>query len=188
MRYEHRYILAGGLALLLAGTMARAGEELHEHAQHGHASPEMAALTLHAGERWETDAALRAGMQHIRDAVAARAQGFHAGRLDAAEAAGLANSVRDDVSFLLANCRLAPEADANLHLLIGRLLTGAAALERDPVSAEGMPQLLGVLRDYPRYFAHPDWSPVGEDGGEPPNTRDHSSSTRRSTAGSGLIG
>ena len=113
-----------------------------------------AILRLDQGQPWATDAPLVQGMERIRDAVNEAAA---LPALDADSAAALARSVRGQVDFLIANCRLEPDADATLHVFIAQLLGAAAALEKDPASAEGLPQLQETLREYPHYFAHPGW-------------------------------
>jgi hypothetical protein len=125
------------------------------HAEHG------AAPVLSQGQRWATDAPLREAMLRIRDGVAAGAPAFHAGTLSAAEAQALATAVEADVQFMIANCRLAPEPDAALHALIGRMFGAAKALRADPASAAGLPQLEAVLNDYGATFDHPGWEPPG---------------------------
>jgi hypothetical protein len=127
--------------------------EHHDHAAHG-AAPELA-----EGQRWETDAPLREAMQRIRDGVTLNAAAFHDGALSAAAAQSLAAVVERDVQFMIANCRLAPEPDAALHALIGRLLGAGEALRADPLSTEGLPQLEAVLNDYGATFDHPGWKP-----------------------------
>lgn len=118
-------------------------------------------LRLDEGQPWATDAPLVAGMERIRDAVNEAAA---LPALNATSAAALAQSVRDQVNFLIANCRLEPDADATLHVFIAQLLNAAAALEKDPASSEGLPELQETLREYPHYFAHPGWQAesVGE--------------------------
>jgi hypothetical protein len=127
----------------------------HAHEMHGSA-PELA-----EGQRWETDAPLREAMLRIRDGVSARTAAFHNGTLSAAEANALAAAVEADVQFMIAHCQLAPEPDAALHALIGRMLTATGALHIDPESTEGLPQLAAVLRDYGVTFDHPGWEPLG---------------------------
>jgi hypothetical protein len=113
------------------------------------------------GQRWATDAPLREAMLRIRDGVAARATAFHEGTLSAAEGQALAAAVEGDVQFMIANCRLAPEPDAALHALIGRMLGAAEALRDAPLSADGVPQLEAVLNDYGATFDHSGWEPPG---------------------------
>lgn len=129
--------------------------EHHAHAAHG-AAPELA-----EGQRWATDAPLREAMLRIRDGVAENAAAFHDGALSPAAAQSLAAVVEGDVQFMIANCRLAPEPDAALHRLIGRLLGAGEALRADPQSADGLPQLEAVLNDYGATFDHPGWESPG---------------------------
>lgn len=129
--------------------------EHHAHKMHDSA-PELA-----EGQRWETDAPLREAMLRVRDGVSARTAAFHNGTLSAAEANALAAAVEADVQFMIAHCQLAPEPDAALHALIGRMLAAAGALRIDPESADGLPQLVAVLRDYGVTFDDPGWEPLG---------------------------
>lgn len=130
-------------------------EHDHEHGHDAHADhADAGLLQLDEGKPWPTDAALVEGMQRIRDAVAAAQS---AAPLDAVAATALAQTVEDQVGFLIANCRLEPAADATLHVLIARLLGAANALRADPASPDGLPVMLDTLELYPRYFAHPGW-------------------------------
>jgi hypothetical protein len=168
-------------ALALAWSMAAVTQEAEPAAEaehHAHAAPRVAHDPEHGpahgsahgsahaaaplpaeGQRWATDAPLREAMLRIRDGVAVNATGFHDGTLSAAAAQTLAAAVEGDVQFMIANCRLAPEPDAALHALIGRMLGAAEALRDDPLSAGGLPQLESVLDDYGATFDHPGWTP-----------------------------
>lgn len=112
------------------------------------------------GNRWATDEPLRTGMTRIREAVAPHA-GPGAQPLSAAQAQTLATTVRDQVQYLIENCKLDPKADATLHAVIGDLLAGAKGLEADPAAMDGLPLIVEALNQYPKYFDHPDWQPVG---------------------------
>lgn len=148
-------------AALALATAAVAGTQAAEdpaQAHHGHAAHEPApAPTLADGQRWATDAPLREAMLRIREDVASRIHAFHEGSLSAAEAEGLATAVESDVQYMIANCRLDPQPDAALHVLIGRMLGAAEALRADPAAPGGVPELVSVLRDYGAGFDHPGW-------------------------------
>ena len=127
----------------------------HEHGAHGET-----ALSLNDGQRWETDLPLRTGMQRIRDAVAPALRAQSAGRLSASDADRLAATIQENVNYLIANCKLAPKADATLHMIITDLLSGSGMLKEAPASSAGSSLLVQALRRYADYFAHPDWQPV----------------------------
>lgn len=131
----------------------------HSPAEHVH--PVHPKLELdQQGNRWATDEPLRTGMTRIREAVAPHV-GAGARPLSAAQAQQLATTVRDQVRYLIENCKLDPKADATLHALIGDLLAGAKGLEADPAAMDGLPLVVEALNQYPKYFDHPDWQPVG---------------------------
>lgn len=154
-----RPLAATALALALGGSLLVAppvhAQHEHEHEHEAHATT---GLSLNDGARWATDEPLRTGMQRIRDAAA---PAIHAGphSLSKEAATTLAAAVREQVNYLVANCKLEPKADAVLHVLIAELLGGAEALERDPHAEGGLPRIEQALRQYPEYFEHAGWAP-----------------------------
>lgn len=147
------------IALLVTGYALRSHfQQGHGH-QHAHDNG-AAALTLNDGQRWTTDEPLRLGMQRIRDAVALALAGSAHRNLNQKQAKGLADTIQKNVSYLIQNCKLEPAADANLHLLITELMTGAAMVAADPQSEEGARKLIHSLAEYPEYFHDPNWSPL----------------------------
>jgi len=121
----------------------------HEHA--GHAG-DTAGLELNQGKKWATDEPLRKGMKAIQTLVAEA--GPHPGP---EQSARLAAGLRAQVNYLVANCKLEPKADAVLHVLIGRILTGAASLADGTTAESGLATVKDALQLYPQYFDHPNW-------------------------------
>ena len=73
-------LLACGAVAIFAGLLSTApavAADSHRHDTHA------AVLQLDHGARWQTDAALRTGMEAIRDALARAIPQVHAGRFDA---------------------------------------------------------------------------------------------------------
>ncbi len=118
-------------------------------------------LRLNDGQRWIADAPLTVGMARIRAAVQLASE---LPRLDQESAALLVQTVRNEVNFLIINCRLQPAADATLHVFIAQLLSAATSLRNDPASVDGLPRMQQVLLEYPQYFAHPGWQAVSVEG------------------------
>lgn len=132
-----------------------ATEHKHAHDEHANAS-----LTLNHGKKWQSDAPLRQGMQSISDAVMKNVDAFHHDKLSQPEADKLAQHINNQVTFLVANCKLEPKADATLHVIIGELLSGAEVLKKDSNSMQGMPTLVKALMQYPEYFEHKGWKGI----------------------------
>lgn len=135
--------LASSFALnLVSGTVYAAGFA-HDH-QHGASAP--VALPPE-GDRWVSDAPLREGMARIRQLV----------EQQAALPRDLERALEAEVATLIERCRLAPQADAALHLLLGELLSGAEALAAGAEREQALARMHGALHRYPQLFADPHW-------------------------------
>jgi hypothetical protein len=109
----------------------------HEHA-HDHAQAAVGQLKLNDGKKWATDAPLRAGMAAIETAFEALA-----GRIEA------------QVNSIVANCKLPPEADANLHYVIADLSQGVGLMRGGAPARtrhDGAALVHGALRAYDTFF------------------------------------
>jgi hypothetical protein len=152
--------LALACAALAAGVIG-ATPFAADHAHHGHEAP--AKLTLDQGRKWPTDPPLRQGMGRVRDAMEKALPAVHANKAKPPQYRELAGSVRREVAYIVANCHLAPEADAMLHLVIAELLAGADAMEGKAKGLKprsGAIQVVQALEDYGRHFDHPGWQPL----------------------------
>jgi len=116
----------------------------HDHGAHGQ-------MQLNAGQKWETDEPLRGGMERIRTLVA------NAAPEDAASMQSLSGGIREQVDYLIQNCKLAPEADATLHVMLADLLQGADLISKEHDPARGLSVINAALDAYPRHFAHAGW-------------------------------
>lgn len=126
---------------------------------HRHDGPP-AVLKLDEGARWQTDAALRTGMEAIRGAVAHALPEVHGGRFSAAQYQALSDSVEQQVGYIVQNCKLEPAADEVLHAVIAEIGKGvdviagrAGGVERE----QGVVHLVGGLDAYASHFDHPGW-------------------------------
>ena len=129
------------------------GERHSSHEAHS------TAVTPPAGERWPTDEPLRAAMTRLQAAVNEALRAHERGTLDATHAQALAQSVEKEVAFMIENCKLPPQADAALHVLIGRMLSAVARLKETPADENALPELAHVLQQYSETFDHPNWTP-----------------------------
>lgn len=122
-------------------------------------------LQLDDGQRWSTDAPLREGMAEIRMAFDADHPRIHSGKESDAQYDVLAAKIDASVSRIVAQCKLSPAADAQLHLIVGDLLQGVALMRgSDPHRSrhDGAALVHGALRAYPTYFDDPTPVQTGE--------------------------
>ena len=157
-------LISGFLVVALVGLSYAVWTHLHQgHADaHDHSDHGAAALSLNDGKRWATDEPLRIGMQRIRGAVAQTLATSESSASSPAQAKILADTIHENVTYLMQNCKLEAKADETLHVLINELMTGAAATTANPASGDGVLKLAEALREYPKYFDHPGWSPLPE--------------------------
>ncbi len=150
-------LAAAGLALGLSAGSLAADDHKHEHG----AAP--AKLELNEGRKWATDAPLRKGMEGIRKLMEASLHEIHEGKLSTARYGALARKVNAEVSGIVANCKLEPKADAQLHLVIADIGEGVEAMEGKAKKAKrqaGAVMVLGALEKYGAHFEHPGWQPL----------------------------
>jgi hypothetical protein len=140
-------------ALIVAGALP-AFAQSHSH----DAAPATQAM-LQPGAKWATDAPLRAGMDGIRSGVAElRAKEQFA----VADYRRLADGIDAHVASIVANCKLAPEADASLHGVIAELAAASDEMRKPwPEPARGLHRAKQALDTYQRTFDHAGFRPVG---------------------------
>ena len=149
---------AAALAASLVAAPAVAQAE-HEHMHHS-SSAAVAQLQLDDGKKWPTDPTLRSGMAAIQAAFDADHPAIHAGKESDQQYAALAGRIEVQVQAIVANCKLPPSADANLHFVIADLLQGVSLMRgEDPQRTrhEGAALVHGALLAYPKYFDDPGW-------------------------------
>lgn len=149
------------MAAVLAATLA--GPALAQTAAHNHDGAEPDTLSLNQGRKWATDEPLRDGMVRIRNLVEPRLGAAHAGKLTAVQYRELAAQVETEVGAIVANCKLEPEADAMLHLLIADLGAGTDAMAGKNAKlrpALGLVKIVQAVNAYGRHFDHPGFAPI----------------------------
>ncbi|MFC5496969.1 hypothetical protein ACFPOE_05445 [Caenimonas terrae] len=160
------HTLASMLAVIAACAVASppvlaAGASQGAPHAHGGAAP--AGLALDHGRKWSTDAPLRGGMARIRTLVEPQLGAAHAGKLQPAQATALADRIETEIGGIVANCKLEPQADAMLHLVIGEIGAGTEAMKgRTPAvrPGQGLVLVAAALNSYGEHFEHPGFRPI----------------------------
>ncbi len=124
-------VLAAALAAAVSLPALAAGDA------HGHGAASGAELQLNQGKKWQTDEPLRRGMSHMRAALAKDLEAIHAGKASGAQYEALANKLTGEVAYVVANCKLDPKADAELHKVIAEVLAGAEAMQGKELAVSG---------------------------------------------------
>ena len=130
---------------------------------HAHAAGAPSKLALDHGKKWATDAPLRQRMGEIRALMAAEVGPIHAGKLSPERYRQLGAAVEEKVAAIVAECKLPPDADAMLHLVVADLVAGADIMQgkAQGTPAEGAHKVVTGANAYGRYFDHAGWKPLG---------------------------
>lgn len=151
------------VAALLASALALVAPAATPADSHRHERDATPGLSLNHGKQWATDAPLRQGMTQIRGVVEPRLAQVHSGALDSVTYERMANAIEAQLAYIVGNCKLAPEADAVLHAIIGGISEGLQAMragQNNEQVKSGIARIVVALNDYGKYFAHPGWQPV----------------------------
>lgn len=155
-----RKALALCISLLALGATAPVLASPHSHSHEAQAAPQR--LAFDEGRRWATDAPLRRHMEEIGSAIASRSGRILAGKLTDEEARALGAAIEARVAGIVADCKLPPAADANLHLVVADLVQAADILQgrtKEPPQ-KGTAVAARATQMYATYFDHPNWKPV----------------------------
>ncbi|MFA5677582.1 MAG: hypothetical protein WC953_04125 [Pseudomonas sp.] len=143
-------------ALLFSGAGMADDGAAHDH-EHSDIPFE---LQLNNGEKWAIDPPMGKAMGDISTAMRQSLDAIHENRLPAEDYLPLASQINDSVAYMVANCDLPPEADAQLHMIIAQLMAGSEkmASSSDASPRDGAVQVLGALDAYDQYFDDPDFA------------------------------
>jgi hypothetical protein len=152
-------------AFAFAGAAPAQAADGHSHgtpAADSHAAAPHA-LALNQGKRWVTDAPLRRHMTDIRALVAAELEPIHRGTLSSDDYKALGEAIEAKVGAIVADCKLPPDADAMLHLIVADLLAGADVLQGKTAgdAAAAAHKVVVAVDNYGKYFDHPGFAPLG---------------------------
>jgi len=145
------------VALAMSAATRGAEQGMQEHMHHGGGAA-VKQMTLDAGQKWATDAPLRAGMAAIGKAFDVDHPAIHAGKETDAQYDALAATIEREVNTIVANCHLPPAADANLHYVIADLMQGANLMRgkaADKSRHDGAALVHGALLAYGKHFDDP---------------------------------
>ena len=157
-RLQHATAITAA-AMTLAWTLPGAAQ-VTTHAEH---AAESGKLRLDNGRKWEPDSPLRDGMSRIRMLVEPGLASAITGKLDPAQYVALAARVEGEIGYIVANCKLAPEPDEVLHVILAEIVAGTEAMNgksavHDP--RQGLAQVASAVNSYASHFRHPGFEPV----------------------------
>ncbi|MEO5333209.1 MAG: hypothetical protein H7839_14420 [Magnetococcus sp. YQC-5] len=146
------------MTLLLTGAPQTAWSAV----DHDHNEPKKneSGLTLNNGKPWSTDAPLRKGMEQIQIHIQEALPRIHAGTQTNKQYATLAKKIHSHINTMIKQCKLPPDADAQLHVVLGEVIKGALTMQEQGGQASGAAKIVHALDLYGRHFDHAGWKPI----------------------------
>ena len=143
------------LAVALSSPFAAlAATDAHDH---GKSSPHK--LELNAGKKWGTDDALRQAMSTIHTSVSQILPKAHSGKAKAADYEAFSKDVTAQVAYIVENCKLDPQADAQLHIIVAGV-EAAEGKEGEKQRASGVVKIAQASNAYGKHFDHAGWKAI----------------------------
>lgn len=156
-------LVFGIMHMAFAGPSFAASDAAAKDHKHEPGAAATTTLQLNAGKKWQTDAPLRQAMGNIRQELAASLHEIHGNKLSNKEYDKLAQKVERGVGDIVANCKLEPKADAQLHLIVAELLESAEQMAGKITKVKrqsGAVGVIGALDKYSTYFDDPGFKPI----------------------------
>ncbi|GGD02645.1 hypothetical protein [Halopseudomonas salina] len=151
-------IVITALPLSLSHAEDNAGAHAHGGETHQQQSERPNALQLNNGNQWQTDGPLRKAMARLRNDLQPLALDIHQRRLSVDHYDAIAASVNDQVTYMIDNCELEAQADAQLHVIIAELMAGVVLMQGDKhgqARSDGAIRVVEALNSYATYFNDP---------------------------------
>lgn len=115
------------------------------------------------GSKWASDEPVRRAMKAVRDLVARDHSLVTHRRMPPAGARAFHAAVKTEIERMLADAKVAPEADAALRTIGAEIISGAeavAGMKKDVEPIDGIVAIDEALADYARRFDDPGWQPL----------------------------
>jgi len=115
---------------------------------------------LNNGKKWKTDAPLRSGMTSIQSLIKKNLKAIHEGKLKDTQYVVLSDAINTQLVSIFKNCKLEPEADQMLHIILAQIMGGIGAMKAEgPIEArqKGAHQVFEALTEYGKFFDHSEW-------------------------------
>jgi len=128
-----------------------------EHKHDKHHSVQQEILQLEQGVKWPIDASLHTGMSKIKNAMEVNISPIHTKQFTSVQYQTLANEIKVQLVYLFENCKLPTKADAQLHILLFKIMQGSEQMHKEGNQRGGAIEIIKSLQQYPQYFDDKNW-------------------------------
>lgn len=144
------------IILLLSGLITTQQVTASEHKHDNHHSQQVM-MQLNNGAKWPIDDSLHKGMNSIKSSMEANISAIHYKNFKSKQYQTLANEIKVHLVYLFENCKLPTDADAQLHILLFKIMQGSEQMQELGDQRGGAIEIIKALQQYPQYFADSNW-------------------------------
>ena len=128
----------------------------HEHKHENHHKAQQT-MQLNQGSKWPIDASLHTGMSKVKASIEKNITPIHIKEFTTVQYTGLAVEISSHLNYLFTHCKLPKDADAQLHLLLFKIMQGNEQMQSATKQRAGAIQIIKALQQYPQYFDDKNW-------------------------------
>ena len=154
--FTSKWLIPTAIAFALGCAGPGLAAEPHAHGD----KAVVAKLQLNHGKKWQTDEALRRGMNEIRVAMTEALTPIHENAFTPAQYDALAARTQAQIDYVVSNCKLPEAADQQLHIVLEQIIDGVAGMKAATGRDHGAAKIVHGLAQYGDYFNHAGWRPV----------------------------
>ncbi len=131
-----------------------------EHSHDNHHVTKQHNITLNNGEKWPIDTSLHTGMTRIKTSMEKHINAIHNKTFKAEQYSVLAKELQQHLNYLFSHCKLPSDADAQLHLLLFRVMQGVEKMQETSEQRTGAIKVIKALQAYPECFKDDNWQAI----------------------------
>ena len=144
----------------LLSTLVSMTSWAQEHDAHHHHEAQPSELKLNQGKKWAIDDSLHTGMTGIKKLIAADVDAIHVNNYSPVQYKQLAEKLDLQLNYLFKNCKLPADADAQLHVLLAKVMQASHQMKQDTKQKSGVISVIKAMKEYEKYFDDPNWQPL----------------------------
>jgi hypothetical protein len=134
-----------------------ANADTHEHKHESHHEEKQQTIKLNKGSKWQIDSSLHIGMSNIKTSIENNITEIHHKKFTREQYTGLSVEINSHLSYLFKHCKLPKDADAQLHVLLFKVMQGNEQMQSATNQRSGAIKIIKALQQYPQYFDDKNW-------------------------------
>ena len=122
-----------------------------------HLRDTQSSMILDQGKKWPIDDSLHNGMVEIHALMVANIADIQQSKFTKKQYKALVDALQTQINYIFENCALPSGTDAQLHILLSKMIKGMAKINSNDEQLQGAIQVIQGLQNYSSYFNDPNF-------------------------------